>query len=205
MPFEINARGLECPQPIIMARKALIEHQDIVILVDGETALENLKRLGEKMGCAVQISSPEKGVHAVHLVISGSETGGMDLKDLPMECDAGPGEGQGPLVVVFSGDAMGQGDDELGRLLMKAFIHTLLEAEKSPQTVICYNSGVKLAAKDADTAADLRELENRGTEVLICGTCVNFYNLKERLGAGKISNMYDIVNVMNGAGKVIRP
>jgi len=118
---------------------------------------------------------------------------------------AGDGAGQGPLVVVFSGDTMGHGDDELGRLLVKGFIHTLLEAERRPDTIIFYNSGVKLASAGSDTAGDLSELEKKGTDIMICGTCANFFNIKESIGAGHISNMYDIVNSLSGASKIIKP
>lgn len=100
---------------------------------------------------------------------------------------------------------MGNGDDELGRILLRAFINSLREATRMPSSVVLYNAGVKLALEQTDTALTLRELEDRGVSILICGTCVDFYGVKERLSVGMISNMYKITLVLSEAGHIIYP
>jgi selenium metabolism protein YedF len=111
----------------------------------------------------------------------------------------------GQTVFVISSDGMGQGSDELGAILMKAFIHTAAELDSPPGAIIFYNAGVKLTAADSDVIDDLKTLEGKGIELMICGTCVNYFKLSDRLGAGKISNMYDILDILSTSGRIVRP
>jgi len=100
---------------------------------------------------------------------------------------------------------MGRGNDELGEVLMRSFVHTLLTLEPRPATIILYNTGVRLATRESALIDDLRQLEAAGVGLIVCGTCVNYFGLKEQLGAGIISNMYDIAATMAGAGKLVIP
>jgi selenium metabolism protein YedF len=100
---------------------------------------------------------------------------------------------------------MGKGNDELGTVLMKSFIHTLTESEKLPATMIFYNTGVKLAVKGSDVIDDLKKLEEKGIEILVCGTCANFFKIKDDIAAGVISNMYDIAGRMMSSGRLLMP
>ncbi len=100
---------------------------------------------------------------------------------------------------------MGLDDDELGIVLMRSFLHTLTEIDTRPDVLILYNGGVKLAIEGSDVLHDLNALENQGVKVLVCGTCLNFFNLKEKLKVGSISNMYDITETLFKAKKIIRP
>lgn len=100
---------------------------------------------------------------------------------------------------------MGKGDPELGRILMKGFIYTLTEVEVLPKTIIFYNEGVKLAVENSESLNDLKNLEERGVEILCCGTCVNFYGLTDEVKIGSITNMYNIVNKQMNARRVIKP
>ena len=109
------------------------------------------------------------------------------------------------LVVAISSDRMGRGNDELGYVLIRSFIHTLLTLNPLPDTIIFYNTGVKLAARDSEVIDDLKQLEEAGTSILVCGTCTNYFGISNVLGAGSISNMYDIANTMAGAGRLITP
>ncbi len=108
-------------------------------------------------------------------------------------------------VVAFKSDKMGSGDDELGSLLIKAYINTLVENDNKPAALVFYNAGVLLAADECDTAPALQVLEEQGVELLLCGTCVEFYGLRERLAAGTISNMYTISDTLSSTGHVIYP
>ena len=105
---------------------------------------------------------------------------------------------------MIASDRMGAGNDELGMVLMRSFLHTLGEAEQSPDTMIFFNTGVRLAAHGSEVLDDLRALCNKGVRMLVCGTCLGFFEMKDKLAVGQVSNMYDITETMLGAGKVIR-
>ena len=100
---------------------------------------------------------------------------------------------------------MGYGNDDLGALLMKAFIHTAVDLERLPDMMILYNTGVKLAAPDSGALDDLKALEKKGVKILVCGTCVNFFDLTGKIGAGTVSNMYDIAGALSSAGRIVKP
>jgi selenium metabolism protein YedF len=109
----------------------------------------------------------------------------------------------GPVILVISSDSMGRGDAELGNILIRAFFHTLGEVEPLPQTIIFFNAGVKLACDGSPVLDDLQALENNGIEMLVCGTCLGYFELKDKLVAGQVSNMYDIAETILTAGKVV--
>ena len=109
----------------------------------------------------------------------------------------------GPLVLVVSSDVMGRGSEELGNILVRGFFHTLGEVEPLPQTIIFFNAGVKLACEGSPVLDDLRALEAEGIEMLVCGTCLGYFELTDKLAVGQVSNMYDIAETMLGAGKVV--
>jgi selenium metabolism protein YedF len=109
------------------------------------------------------------------------------------------------VVVLIDGATVGRGDDVLGAVLMKSFLHTLKEISPRPWRLIFINAGVKLAAEGSDLANVLSELESLGIEILSCGICLDFFKLKEKLRAGKVTNMYEIVSSLVAATNVIRP
>ncbi|HOO39553.1 MAG TPA: sulfurtransferase-like selenium metabolism protein YedF [Deltaproteobacteria bacterium] len=192
MTREIDARGLSCPQPVILTKKALEDHSEIVVIVDNETAQENVKRMAQSQGCKVTI---ERRKGDIHLIIS---------KGCSCEIPDAAGSTQGPLVIVIGSDTMGRGDDELGSVLMKSFIHTLLETSPQADSIIFFNTGVRLAIQGSEVLEDLKTLTERGVKILVCGTCLGFFEIKDRLAAGIVSNMYDITETMTGAGRLVQ-
>ena len=198
----VDARGLGCPQPVILATKAIERHDRIVVLVDNETAVENVKRMGTKNGCDVTVEQKQDGTFALSL----SKTPGAAPaeSETPATCGS-EASGNGPFVVVFSENWMGRGNEELGHVLIRAFIHTLCQRKRKPDTMIFYNSGVKLTVKDSEVIEDLRELCDGGVEMLICGTCVNYFGIAGEVGVGTISNMYDIVDLLSRSGRLVMP
>jgi selenium metabolism protein YedF len=98
---------------------------------------------------------------------------------------------------------MGEGAVELGKILIKSYIYALAEVQPHPKAVILLNSGVRLAVEGSDSVVHLKALEANGVEILSCGTCLDFYNLKEKLVTGEISNMYTIVEKLNSAANTI--
>ena len=193
----IDAKGLACPEPVVLTKKALDSCEEVTVLVDNTTALENIKRLASASGCAVNATEEPGGIFRIH----------MKKQDSGPERPASraPEVAQGPTVFVIASNVMGYGNDELGALLMKAFIHTAVDLEHRPDVVILYNTGVKLAAFDSGLVDDLKALERKGIKILVCGTCVDFFELGGKLGAGILSNMYDIAGTLATAGRIVKP
>lgn len=189
--LEVNAVGLVCPVPVIMTKKALntIEEGDVAILVDNETAKENLEKLAKEMGYSY-VSSKKDG--NIQVIITKT----LVVKEEKLEDEN--------IVIVIDSDEMGKGDKELGEVLIKGFIYSLTEMETLPKTIILYNKGVFLATKNENTIEDLKKLEEMGVEIISCGTCVNYYGLQESLKVGTLTNMYTILDRQMKATKVVR-
>jgi selenium metabolism protein YedF len=201
----INAKGLACPEPVILTKKALEAHNDVVVLVDNTTAMENIKRFGSSAGCSIVVNDEPGGVFKIHLKKQGAATLDSIVPEY-LSCNTGVSLATpGPTVFVIASDTMGKGSDELGALLMKAFIHVATELETVPDVMIFYNAGVKLATEGSDFLNDLKELEKKGVKMLVCGTCVNYFNLDGKIAVGIVSNMYDIAGTLSRAGRIVKP
>lgn len=196
MAKTIDAKGLACPQPVLLTKKALEQEDTVTVIVDNEPAIANITRLGNTMGCTLHTEKKENGTFQIHLF---REAGGSSDVPLDVSCTTGP------LVIAISSDRMGRGNDDLGYVLIRSFIHTILSLEPLPQTVIFYNTGVKLAVRDSEVLNDLKELEKKGIAILVCGTCLNYFSISKDLSVGVISNMYDIASTMAGAGRLVVP
>lgn len=205
MERTIDCMGMACPLPVINAKKAIegfTGDGTLHIRVDNETAVQNLIRLGEHNGFAVtSVQEGEKAYTVSMAVVAGAGK----AASVPAEALSCQTPARGGRVVVLSADTMGVGDEKLGRKLMKAFIFALTSQDEAPDKVICYNTGARLTTLDADAIKDLKALEAAGTTVMTCGTCLDFYGLKEQLQVGIVSNMYDIVEAQMNAALVIRP
>ena len=208
MPVIVDARGLACPQPVILAKKAIVENEEVTVLVDNPIAVENIRRLAQKTACGFSFADKGEGILEIALTrkrvpdLTPSEP---DAAEEEFLCASAPEKRSGPFVVVLSDNRMGRGDDVLGDVLIRSFIHTLPQLKPLPDAIICYNAGVKLAAKDSAALDDLRQLAEAGVDILVCGTCVNYFALGEQIAAGHISNMYDIAETMAGASRLLRP
>jgi selenium metabolism protein YedF len=191
----VDARGLACPQPVILTRNALQESDGIITIVDNETAQLNVTRMAEKSGATVRTEQREDGTY---LHISKGDTPQEEAAPQPVAVPVG-----GSLVVVLPSEIMGRGDPELGHILIRGFFHTLGEVEPLPDTLIFFNSGVKLVVEGSPVLEDLQELCGRGVKILACGTCLGYYELKQKIAVGEVSNMYDIAETLLGAAKVV--
>ena len=194
----IDAKGQTCPIPVVMAKKAISEGESaFTVEVDNQTAVENLKRLGASQGFSVAVRGAE-GVFSLDFSRNGAACPACDavLADAPASAASS--------TVIFVGrDIIGSGDRELGANLMRMFFYSLASSDDPPRSVLFMNAGVKLPALDGQVAEHLKELQAKGTEILVCGTCLNFYGLSDQLQIGAVSNMYDIVSRMQAADKVI--
>lgn len=199
----IDARGQLCPKPLILAKKALNDPAtgpEFLLLIDNATAKENVERfLADNK---VPFRTVQKG-NEYHLTVSRIEKPVTAATD--EYCPVTPEAARGAHIICITGETMGRGDEVLGAVLMKGFVNTIKEIEPLPRRIVFYNGGVKLALDDSPLLPALRELETRGVELLICGTCADFYKVKERVAVGRISNMYDILGALTGASKVVCP
>ena len=199
----IDCKGMNCPLPVVNAKKATEELNAgdvLTVLVDNEIAVQNLTRFGEHKGFTV--SAEKKGDKAFDVImqIAGSAEAAPE-EEIACAVDSR----RKGMLVVLSGNTMGSGDPKLGTSLMKAFVFALTRQDQLPDTVLCYNTGAYLTCEGADTLEDLKLLESEGVTVLTCGTCLDFYGLKEKLAVGGVTNMYDIVERMENAAQIIKP
>jgi selenium metabolism protein YedF len=196
----VDARGLACPQPVILTRKAIAAAEDVTTIVDSATSRDNVKRMAEKAGNTVIVEEKE-GNYYLH--ISKSETDAQADGQAQVEAVTSSAPGDGPLVLVIPDKMMGRGDPQLGEILIRGFFHTLGEIEPLPQTIIFFNAGVWLVIDDSPVLDDMKALVESGIMILACGTCLGHFNITDRLAVGVVSNMYDIAETMLSAGKVV--
>jgi selenium metabolism protein YedF len=199
----VDAKGQLCPTPLIMTKKALgamALSETLEVIIDNETSVKNVTRFLEDNSFAVKAEIKD-GIH--HLFVN--KTGEMP-ESAPVDdyCEV-PGSNQGNYVFAIQRNRLGDGDEELGKILIKALINTIVELDQLPKSILFLNSGIILALNDSPVLTALQNLEQQGTEILVCGTCLDFYHKKEQLGVGKISNMYDILDRKSKASKVIYP
>lgn len=192
----LDCRARKCPHPVVETRKALLAEPGtpLTVLVGDETARENIARLAAGQGYRVEVT-PAEGGYALSLAPGGGKA--------PAEA-LGPAV-QGKTVVFVTGDTLGTGDDELGRILLKNFLITMAEAASAPDVILFVNAGVKLAAEGSEVLEALDRLACMGTDIASCGLCLDFYHLKEKVAAGRTTNMLDILETLQKAGRIIRP
>lgn len=195
----VDCRGLACPQPVIETKKALEGESGSTILsiVDNEVARENVSRFARNAGLHVEI---EKKEGYYHLTISGREGGdpgaGFIAEETP-GCKVAAG-----VVYFITTNTLGQGSPDLGAVLIRSLMVTLSE-QQPPEALLLLNTGVYLAVEGSPVLEQLQKLSGEGTKILVCGTCLGYYKLKERLAVGVVSNMYEINNHLTGPHKVI--
>ena len=188
----LDLRNMTCPTPVIETKK-LLENQDIKeieVLIDNPASCENIERFLASKGF-VTVTAQE-----------GNEYRVKGIQNKEMSCSSSDAK---RLLVYIDGETMGRGDNELGNILMGAFLKTLKELEARPWRIIFINTGVKLISRESAYIALLKEIENAGIEILSCGTCVDFFHLKEKIGVGRVSNMFEILSSFSEASNVIRP
>ena len=195
---KVDARNLACPKPVLLTKEAISDEavDAIEVLVDNLAALENVKRFATNFGFEiVKVETVGKDFHIfAKRAESTVDDSSFDVNEYPCPVPQ-PKQGK---TIFFNSEFLGVGADELGALLMKAFIFTLNEVNNLPARLIFMNSGVKLCVEGAITLENLQQLEAKGVDFLVCGTCLDFYKLTDKLRVGKISNMYDIAEYLTG-------
>ncbi|HEY4759106.1 MAG TPA: sulfurtransferase-like selenium metabolism protein YedF [Thermoguttaceae bacterium] len=195
----IDARGLACPQPVVLARQVILQGdvQSIIVEVDDEINVENIRRMARTEGWNAAVEKTGLGFK-VQLT-----------KGLPADVQPSAAPGQSSrtatnLVVYVASNLLGVGEEELGRILMRAFLKTLQDVAPLPSTMIFINSGVRLTTVGSDLIDELRNLETLGVRIISCGTCLDYYRLKDSLQVGAVTNMFEIASTLLNADRVVR-
>lgn len=206
----VNAMGDTCPIPVVKTKNAIKELKGsgvVETLVDNEIAVQNLTKMANQKGYGVRSEKIAEGQYKVTMEIgdrAADQSDEMSVTDTEEETCA-PNAIHGNTVVVISADHMGEGDNELGKVLIKGFIYALTEQDVLPKTMLFYNGGAKLTCEESPTLEDLKSLEAQGVEILTCGTCLNHYGLTDKLQVGSVTNMYVIAEKMTQAGNIVKP
>ncbi|GAB6085990.1 sulfurtransferase-like selenium metabolism protein YedF [Alkaliphilus crotonatoxidans] len=199
MNRQVDARGMTDPLPVIYTKKALasIDQGVVTTIVDNRKDLEKISRLADHLTLKVDVQE-NQGSYYINIY---KEHSMAELEGMDIEADDSPKK---DLVIVVSGDCLGDGSRELGKMLMKGYLYALTETLPYPKTLIFLNSGVNLTVEGSDSIPQLRMLEANGVEILSCGACLDYYKLKDKLVVGGVGNMYTIVEKMNHAKNTIK-
>ncbi|MCK4695282.1 MAG: sulfurtransferase-like selenium metabolism protein YedF [Candidatus Cloacimonetes bacterium] len=197
----VNAKGFLCPKPLIMTKKVLKEaslNERFVVLIDNEVSMQNVTRLLKDNNAKTEVSEKD-GVYKI--TVTKLEKS-ISMSVVEEYCEV-PEPKKGKHVYVFK--INGVGSDELGQMLTEGFLDTIKEVDPLPDKIICYYEGIFLTLDDSPFLGKLQELEELGIQILICGNCVNFYKVKDRVKVGIVSNAYDILKAFTDASHLIYP
>jgi len=197
----LDCRGLACPGPVIQVKKTLEETPpgtSFSIDLDSEASRDNVRRFAESRGAGVTVQ--EEADDSTRLVITVSP----DAETRLSKGYGAAGTGKRPPVIFITGNMVGSGDEKLGHILMEGFINALPEQDRIPDKILFMNAGVKLTVQGASVLGALRKLTDRGCEILVCGTCLEYFSLTDKLSVGTVSNMFAIQSALLEADSVVR-
>ena len=191
MARTVDARGLSCPQPVILTKRVMDEKsgEEIITLVDNPTSLENVCKLANSQGYTyvVEAKGSENHIH-------------MTKEEADKQAEMAPVH---DVAIMVKSQYFGQGDDELGAVLIKSFFYTLTEMGPELKNLIFMNGGVHLTTEGSPVLEHLQFLEKKGVQILSCGTCLDFFGKKEKLLVGQLTNMFTATEIMTSAVKTI--
>jgi selenium metabolism protein YedF len=198
MARDLDCRKQNCPQPIIDTKKALEQDltQPINVLVDSVVSRDNVRRFVQSQGHQVTIEDKGSNLFNLHIIPN------PEAKKKPAGAAGVPTNGG--FVVFITSTKLGEGEERLGAILMKALLNTLHDSEPKPDKVLFMNDGVKLTIEGSEVLDSLEALAHDGVQIVSCGTCLNYYGIVDKLKIGIVGNMYDILNSMLEASKVIK-
>ncbi|MBM4235137.1 MAG: sulfurtransferase-like selenium metabolism protein YedF [Firmicutes bacterium] len=207
---EIDSRGLPCPQPVLNTKKALEELTGkgdsgfvLTVLVDNEVARENVTRFAKANGYRVTAEKKDDLFQIIIEPSQGQQIDSLATAEVAAAFYCSGGTAIGKTVYLFKSKTLGAGSEELGAILMRSFIFTLKETSPLPEKLLFINSAVYLTTEGSPVLEELQELEKLGIEIYSCGTCLDYFKLKDKLQVGHITNMYDTVENLTRAAKCI--
>ncbi|TJX13572.1 sulfurtransferase-like selenium metabolism protein YedF [Tissierella creatinini] len=194
MSKELDCRGELCPRPVILTKKELdnMTGGTITTIVDNEVAKENVSKLAQSLGLSFTVDKKKEDEYHIQIVKGQADVvvGEVKVENLSKS------------TIAIGSDKMGSGGEELGKILIKSFIYTVKETEPYPENIVFYNSGVNLTCEGSPVLDDLKALSENGVDIQSCGTCLDYYNIKDKLAVGGISNMYTIYEKMKKANTI---
>lgn len=199
----IDAQGKMCPQPLIMTKKALLELQEdetLHVIVDNESSRFNVMKYLKDNGMEVEVQERD-GLFNLFVV----KKGGTIEKSTPEDYCEVPVKKSEDYIVCVKHDKLGEGDDELGKILMNGFFNTLPNVDELPSAVVFVNGGIFLALNGSPVIDALKALEEKGVEIMICGTCLDYFKKMDEIAVGQVSNMLDILERITKTGKILNP
>lgn len=205
--IQVNALGDACPIPVVKTKNAIKElggNGVVETLVDNEIAVQNLTKMANQKGYRVSSKKLSDRQYQVTMEI-GENAADKQTAPTTAEQETCIPDARENTVVVIASATMGEGDPELGRLLMKGYIYALTQLDTLPKTLLFYNGGAALTCEGSASLEDLKSLEAQGVQILTCGTCLNHYGLTDSLKVGEVTNMYVIAETMAGAAKIVKP
>ncbi|SHK35545.1 sulfurtransferase-like selenium metabolism protein YedF [Hespellia stercorisuis] len=208
----VDGRGLACPLPVVKTKKAVEELKEdgvVTVLVDNEIAVQNLTKFATQRNLTVESEKKAEKEYQVDITVSRKALrkaeAELNADDEEAEVEDAQDMKKPGLVVVLSANVMGGGDEKLGVSLMKAFVFALTKQDRLPESILLYNTGAYLSCEGSDSLEDLKCMAEEGVNIMTCGTCLDFYGIKEKLAVGTVTNMYDIVETMERAKTIVRP
>ena len=191
---EIDCRGMACPHPVVKTKQTLeeLKEGEFTLIVNDPSSSENVSRFASSQGCSVDV---EKRGGDFYLHIRKAEA--VEEKKIALD--------EEKVVIYINSNLLGVGDEVLGSILMRAFLKTLLDMEPKPSRLIFIHSGVRLTSEGSEVLDTLKVLFEKGVEILSCGTCLDFYGLKEKVKVGIVTNMYEITKSLLEADRLVRP
>lgn len=194
---EIDCRKQFCPVPVVNTKKAIEsgEDKEIEVLVDNIPSRDNVKRFAKNLGNDVNVVE-EDGYYRIKIKVNPDAVAAM--------AKGGAVPGSHEYSIFITSSVVGDGDERLGHILMKAFLNTVGDSQPLPTNVIFMNDGVKLACEGSEVLDSIAALVEKGVNVYVCGTCLNYYDIVDQVKYGTVSNMFEIVNLLLDAPKVIK-
>jgi selenium metabolism protein YedF len=198
----LDCLGLPCPQPVLRTKEALDQGaRTVTVLVDNEASQQNVLRFARSQGHRAETATLDHGRFSITVTaVAGAAREPFDAAGYSCATTPPPG-----LVYVISSDSMGRGSDDLGWALLQTYIQTIKDVQPLPARILFYNSGVKLVTAASGALGALVQLQELGVEILVCGTCLDFFQLKSAIQVGHISNMHEIMSAMAEAGRLVSP
>jgi selenium metabolism protein YedF len=186
----IDCRGMSGTEPVLLTEKALSEsgNEAVIVLVDNDETLQGIKKLAEIHKREIDSVEIEK---AHEILIKPASTTEENGNEIP------------PYVVFITSDVLGTGNDELGSILMKSFLNTLWEGDAEPTKIVFMNNGVKLTCEGSHVLDTLELLKEDGVVILTCATCLAYYEITDKLAIGNAGGMYEVVDALVKATKVL--
>ena len=200
----LDCKGLDCPEPVLRTKTYFEQNQgeSFSVMVDRDASRENVLHFAKSQGCAVSVTHDGANGFVITLIPGSTPTASNSFCKEDYLCDVCE---SGNLVYVISSDSMASGSEELGWALLQTYVTTIEQVAPLPSHILLYNGGVKLAATATKGLEALQKLEEKGVTVWSCGTCLEFFHLEKKRKVGSITNMYDIMNTMATAAKVVSP